>query len=500
MYLLLFPLSVLSQTATIKSNLELSKTNNIALIEKFPDSIKEHVSFINNFSKKDSSSLMIQYDKWMMKFPKSYVIPFAIGKFFYKNEDPKAKKYLLKAVSLKPDLDEGWYYLSIDALRWGDRDLYSYYLKKAMEADKKKLDYVIEYVGSIKNISKDKLDSLYLDIELRFRNTDAGANALFFLASNNDNIDIQRSYYDQLFKRYSISQPPIFRTGMSNYFTSLLNWGAYKDAFQLSIDMIYVVEKNKLEWKHKLKVAKCFLELKKLITEKQYAEALVMLNSIKLTDNFSNSDVNVAESVLLLKAELSDLLNNTQAAYDSVVVNYIKKPSDKLRTAMFEYGIKLGKDSSGVKQQIFTTRQANSQLAVDLSLEEYGSGNKISLKDFKGKLVLLTFWFPGCGPCRAEFPHFETVLKKFGNNQIMYIGVNGYNSQDDYVIPFMKSTGYSFTAVKVDLHQDLKMFAGDGYPRNYLIDKNGHIVASKFYINEDNERMLELLIAEQLEN
>jgi len=500
MYLITFPLSVLSQTGTIKSNLETIKTKNTALIEKFPDSIKEHISFLVNFSEKDSISLIRQYDKWINKFPKSYVVPFAIGEFFYKNEDPRAKKYLLRAVSLKPDLDEGWYFLSVDALRWGDYDLNNYYLKKAIEADPKNSDYVVEYVGLLKNTSKDKLDSLYLDIELKFRNTEAGASALFFLAKKNDNIDIQRSYYDQLFKRYSISQPPSFRIGMSNYFTSLLNWGAYKDAFQLALDMIYVVDRNKLEWKHKIKVAKCFLDVKKLLAERKYTEALVMLNHIKLTDNLSNSNVYVQESLLLLKAEVTDLLNNTQSAYDSIVVNYSKTPSDRLRTAMFGYAIKLGKDSSWVKQEICTTRQANSELAADFSFQEYRSGNKVSLNDFKGKVVLLTFWFPGCGPCRTEFPHFESVMKKFSPNQIAYIGVNGLPNQDDYVIPFIKSTGYSFTAVRYNLNQDLKTFAGGEYPRNYLIDKNGRIIASKFHINKDNERMLELLIVELLEN
>ncbi|MCX2453761.1 TlpA disulfide reductase family protein [Pedobacter sp. PLR] len=113
---------------------------------------------------------------------------------------------------------------------------------------------------------------------------------------------------------------------------------------------------------------------------------------------------------------------------------------------MLKYATKLGKDSILVDQEIGAMRHANAEPTTNFSFQTYESGSKISLEDLKEKVILLTLWFPGCGPCRAEFPHLESVIKKFSTNQVAYIGINGMPEQDDFVIPFMRSTGYSFTA------------------------------------------------------
>jgi len=121
------------------------------------------------------------------------------------------------------------------------------------------------------------------------------------------------------------------------------------------------------------------------------------------------------------------------------------------------------------------------------------------LADYKGKVVLLTYWFPGCGPCRGEFPHFESVLKKFNRNDVAYLGLNVEPLQDEAVVPFLKESGYTFTA----LHDSRKRVKGNlddnnSEPTNFLIDQKGRIVFSKFRIDENNEKTLELMIKELL--
>lgn len=40
------------------------------------------------------------------------------------------------------------------------------------------------------------------------------------------------------------------------------------------------------------------------------------------------------------------------------------------------------------------------------------------LADYKGKIVLLNFWFPGCKPCIAEIPHEKELLSKFSEREL----------------------------------------------------------------------------------
>ncbi|NRF38296.1 TlpA disulfide reductase family protein [Pedobacter foliorum] len=476
-------------------------------VEANPNNLNAHKEYLDEFRRSfdmkrtsDFSSLKNQYDQWIKRFPSSSTIPFVLGEYFYRMEKPDAKNYLLKAVEVNPDLAECWYMLAIDAMRWGDKNLESEYLKNAKNKDPKNIDYAIYYAYSFLGSNKAKSDSLLLDVALKFPTEDNAAKALSLLIRNEEDESIQNAYYSQLYKRFSTSKSPAFRDAMSGYFSLLINSNQPDKALELALDMVFVVKTNTLEWKQKIKVAKDFINFKKLMAAQKYNEAHEALNNIKLTDNFSLSFVNAAEKVLLTKAELADLLGQTQAAYDTIALKYSAQPTDKLRTLLLKYGIKLGKDTAEIDQEISKNRMAKAIPATPFTLLEYQTGQKVSLNDFKGKVVLLTFWFPGCGPCRAEFPHFENVLKKFSKDQIVYLGINGMPEQDDYVIPFMKSSGYSFKALKDNKEADLGNLTSWGYPSNYLIDQNGKIIYSKFMIGQSDERTLELMISELVYN
>lgn len=188
-----------------------------------------------------------------------------------------------------------------------------------------------------------------------------------------------------------------------------------------------------------------------------------------------------------------------KAAFDTLAVSYSNIPIETLQPLIYRYGKKLGMDSTQVIKNIGDKRSIAAKIATPFSLQNYSSNEKISLADYKGKVVLLTYWFPGCGPCRAEFPHFESVLKKFNRNNVAYLGLNVEPLQDEAVVPFLKESGYTFTA----LHDSQKRVKGNlddnnSEPTNFLIDQKGRIVFSNFRIDENNEKTLELMIKELL--
>ena len=46
-----------------------------------------------------------------------------------------------------------------------------------------------------------------------------------------------------------------------------------------------------------------------------------------------------------------------------------------------------------------------------LALEDL-DGRSHRLESYRGKVVLINFWYPSCGPCRGEFPTLQRVLDK----------------------------------------------------------------------------------------
>ena len=105
----------------------------------------------------------------------------------------------------------------------------------------------------------------------------------------------------------------------------------------------------------------------------------------------------------------------------------------------------------------------------------------------------MTFWFPGCGPCRGEMPHLEAVLKKYPKDKVVYLGIQTLPEQDEYVASFMKGTKYSFMPLHGTRQLDMD-YKVRGNPANYIIDQNGKIQYWGFMIDDGSEKSLDAMI------
>jgi hypothetical protein len=92
-------------------------------------------------------------------------------------------------------------------------------------------------------------------------------------------------------------------------------------------------------------------------------------------------------------------------------------------------------------------------------------------------------------------PFFENVVKQYQRSQLAYVGINIVAEQDEYVIPFHDSSGFSFTPLADIKGRDKGNLENYGAaPTNFLIDKAGRIVFSDFMIGAENETHLKMMI------
>jgi thiol-disulfide isomerase/thioredoxin len=104
------------------------------------------------------------------------------------------------------------------------------------------------------------------------------------------------------------------------------------------------------------------------------------------------------------------------------------------------------------------------------------NGTKITLSQYKGKVVFLNFWATWCGPCRSEMPSMETVYQRLKNKGFEILAVNIGESRGK-VSEFMQEYKLNFPAVL-----DEKSITGSQYnvraiPTTYIIDRRGLIIA-----------------------
>ena len=53
------------------------------------------------------------------------------------------------------------------------------------------------------------------------------------------------------------------------------------------------------------------------------------------------------------------------------------------------------------------------------------TGKMVSMKDFKGKVVLIDVWATWCGPCKAQFPFLKEIEHEYANNEdLVFVGIS----------------------------------------------------------------------------
>lgn len=489
--------TILCIAGIVKSNGQARKASAVqakiarlkAAVEANPDKLDAHLAYINAVGI-DHPAVPAQYRSWMIKYPKCATVPFAIGKTYGDIESPKAKPFLLKAVEIDPKFAGAWLELSNDAQLWGDFIASDEYLRRAVLLEPSDDELAFRYAYSFKDKDEAQFRERCLDIAKRFPDRNSAQTALFLLAAYSK--DKSRQLKD--FESLKTSFPPdkfVSSQGMMFEYEHVLFDADLEKAIKLAEEMAQIKGDHKELWVKQFDFVQTVAATKKLIAEKKGEEAFALISKVEPVRYFD-----LQSQHCLLKAEALSISGHMDRAYDSLVVFFAKQPEIKIKNSILAYGAKLGKDHVQIQNNIWKQLDERSKVATPFKLKNYLNGQMVSLSDYKGKVVLLTYWFPGCGPCRGEFPHFENVMKKFKGKAVDYIGINLNRKQNDYVLPFMKGSGYSFTPLEESTGRVKGTLDDKGRaPSNFLIDPKGKVVFSDFMIHEDNEEQLEMMIS-----
>ena len=101
-------------------------------------------------------------------------------------------------------------------------------------------------------------------------------------------------------------------------------------------------------------------------------------------------------------------------------------------------------------------------------------GARIPLSSFRGKVLVLNFWFIGCPVCRAIKPQLNEFKAQFaGRDDIVFLAVTG--DPEGKVKDYLKKEPFDYLQA-TDSADALAMFKHGGYPKNIVVSKTGEMV------------------------
>jgi peroxiredoxin len=117
--------------------------------------------------------------------------------------------------------------------------------------------------------------------------------------------------------------------------------------------------------------------------------------------------------------------------------------------------------------------------APDFSFTDLKGGVR-RLSEYRGKLVLLDFWFINCGPCQQAVPKLVEAYEKFHSKGLEIVGIDGEDSTED-VKRFMSQRKITWPQTVQEksegpIHQAYRF---DSAPTYYLVGPDGKILARR---------------------
>lgn len=202
-------------------------------------------------------------------------------------------------------------------------------------------------------------------------------------------------------------------------------------------------------------------------------------NALQLSETLEAVDLNgnVAKAIdraLVRRVKTRVLLaaKKTEEAYQELLNDSTTLTEPRLKNI----AVKLGKE---LKR---SSRQVNSELWQRLLSRDFpvaafevpdGSRSMLRASDFRGRILVVNAWNPGCPGCRRELPYMEQLRKKYEGTDIGILVINVYSQSKEKASELVRRHGWGFRFLHAT---DESWDSGLGQGQTFLIDQQGRVL------------------------
>ncbi|MGA8436823.1 MAG: TlpA disulfide reductase family protein [Candidatus Sulfotelmatobacter sp.] len=111
-------------------------------------------------------------------------------------------------------------------------------------------------------------------------------------------------------------------------------------------------------------------------------------------------------------------------------------------------------------------------IAPDFTVQD--SDRKVTLRQFRGNVVVLNFWATWCPPCVEELPSMISMQGRMRERGVTVLAVS-IDVDAAMYHRFIKEHGVNLLTVRDPEQKSSSLYGTFGWPETYIIDRNGVI-------------------------
>lgn len=252
-------------------------------------------------------------------------------------------------------------------------------------------------------------------------------------------------------------------------------------------------------------------------TQKKYDEFLALVKPLDLQmDSLDKVAGKLEEKDKAQMAAIDTAYNLLEGQKKNVAAKFVSENATSLVAPFIVLRTFAVEPVTGLLDTIFKSLDDNAQkgfygkqlssLIASLKQTEIGalapafslndtSGKTVSLESYKGKVVLVDFWASWCVPCRHENPNVVKAYRQYHPKGLEILGISLDEKRDKWITAISKDTltWQHVSDLKGWNNVVAKQYAVRSIPNNYLIDKDGKIIAKGLHGEELQKKLAEVL-------
>lgn len=397
--------------------------------------------------------------------PKNAVYQWALGQFDESPTEEEAERCYRKAISLDAAFLEAYQSLASTLLYRGNVADARVMLRKAYELSPTDPEALAAYTLHINEEEPLLYARLTEEFLRQFRGNAAGADLIARMAANEGDQATRITTLEKLKALYPPNESEVTEWYMRFLFDAYLRTNP-PNALSLAQEMTRLMPVRsfaKMEWQYCSEYAQSLLLARSLLDRNSYAEATNALAAAKPPYLVS------PDPQTILRAEAAAKSGKANRPYEILVSAMAEQPSETLKPILMRYSVK---PPAQVEEDVWSARLKKAPTVKDFVLPALRDGNNVRLNEYRGRVVLLNFWYPGDQASREECLYLQKMLDRYGPQGFTIITIN--IKPEENAIAAVLMDRYSFVALRAP---DDK-WAGKNYqivrlPASILIDRQG---------------------------